>query len=286
MNWLAAVVIFTTLSLFGMPHLVRNQFTVPGDTVVSDPPAVRIASVAKDSPADKAGLKEGDAILMMDDTKPIEVYDVSDYAKQHAGEKVKVTYWERGKDLETKTTYVSMLAEGNSKGYYLGVSTRQDGAALYRSTWSAPIVGVATTLQLTGETFKGVGVLLGELFGGLAKQLSFDQATRESGRADVSKAGDGVTGPVGIVGVLFPQATQSGGTTLLMLAGVISLSLAVMNVLPIPALDGGRWLLMTVYKLRRKKLTQKAEEKAVTIGFVALFGLFILITVLDIVRLF
>jgi regulator of sigma E protease len=287
MNWLAAIVIFTVLALVGMPHLVRGQFTVTGDTTIDNPPALKIAKVVKDSPADKAGLKEGDTIKWMgkDDVLPIEAYEVTDYARDHAGMAVEVGYWQ-GNDKELRWTNVNMLPENTNEGYYFGVSIDQSGQALYRSTWSAPIVGVATTVQLTGETFKGVGVLLGELFGGLAKQLSFDAQTRESGRADVSKAGDGVTGPVGIVGVLFPQATQSGGVTLLTLAGVISLSLAVMNVLPIPALDGGRWLLMTVYRLRRKKLTQEAEEKAVTVGFVALFGLFLVITVLDVVRLF
>ncbi|MDR0397861.1 MAG: RIP metalloprotease [Candidatus Nomurabacteria bacterium] len=304
MNWLAAIVIFTILALVGMPHLIRGQFTVPGDTVVDSPSAVRVAEVVKGSPADKAGLKKGDMVVYLDgpdtnDTQCIqapcpsddedmlyikEAYEVTDYAREHAGETITVGYKRDGGNLVT--TKAIMLKEGNKEGYYFGLSASQDGATLYRSTWSAPIVGVATTVQLTGETFKGVGVLLGELFGGLAKQLSLDASTRESGRADVGKAGDGVTGPVGIVGVLFPQATQAGGITLLMLAGVISLSLAVMNVLPIPALDGGRWLLTTIYRLRRKKLTQEAEEKAVTAGFIALFGLFILITIIDIVRLF
>ena len=59
-----------------------------------------------------------------------------------------------------------------------------------------------------------------------------------------------------------------------------------MNILPIPALDGGRWLLITIYKLRKKKLTKEKEEKIVTKAFLALLGLMVVITILDIIRLF
>ncbi|MBQ6605572.1 site-2 protease family protein, partial [Candidatus Saccharibacteria bacterium] len=58
-----------------------------------------------------------------------------------------------------------------------------------------------------------------------------------------------------------------------------------MNVLPIPALDGGRWLLITIYKLRKKKLTKEKEEKIVARAFIILLGLMVVVTILDITRL-
>jgi regulator of sigma E protease len=280
MNWLATIVIFTILAWVGMPQMIKDQFTVPADSYRSASEVV-VGTVVEGLPADKAGLKPGDEIVKVDGTLITDAALIPEISRVDKGKRVKIEY---RRDGQTKTTTAELRGSNDDGKGYLGMSSGQ--STYVRSTWSAPIVGVATTLQLTGETFRGVGVLAGNFFGGLAKQLSFDASVRESGRENVSAAGEGVTGPVGIVGVLFPQATQSGGVTLLMLAGIISLSLAVMNVLPIPALDGGRWLLMTIYKLRRKKLTAKTEEKFVTAGFLALFALIILITIVDVVRLF
>ena len=58
-----------------------------------------------------------------------------------------------------------------------------------------------------------------------------------------------------------------------------------MNVLPIPALDGGRWLLIGIYKLRKKELTKETEEKIVSRAFVILLALIFIVTILDIVRI-
>ncbi|MFC2511109.1 MAG: site-2 protease family protein, partial [Candidatus Nanoperiomorbus sp.] len=74
--------------------------------------------------------------------------------------------------------------------------------------------------------------------------------------------------------------------TLLYISGVISVSLAVMNLLPIPGLDGGRLYLTLWYRARHRKLTKEREEKIVGRGMAFLFGLIILITVVDLVKVF
>ena len=94
-----------------------------------------------------------------------------------------------------------------------------------------------------------------------------------------------MSGPVGIVGVLFPIFTNSGAPYLFFLVALISISLACMNVLPIPALDGGRWLLITIYKLLKKKLTKETEEKIVSRAFMVIIILALVVTVLDVLRL-
>ena len=162
----------------------------------------------------------------------------------------------------------------------------QKDQALYRSTWSAPIVGAVTTIQLTGETYKGLGTAVYNLFSGVFKQFSSDEATREEGKTAIGAAGDSVSGPVGILGVLFPAFVDTGLSNILFLAALISVSLACMNVLPIPALDGGRFLLIAIYRLRKKKLTKEVEEKIVSRAFTVLLILIALITILDIIRLF
>ena len=78
---------------------------------------------------------------------------------------------------------------------------------------------------------------------------------------------------------------SSGIGNLLFLTGLISVSLAVMNVLPIPALDGGRWLLILIFRLRKKELTKEREEKIVGRAFLAWLLIVAVVTVLDIGRM-
>lgn len=299
MNWLVAFIIFTILAWTGMPEFLEEQFTVKADTRVDAQP-VEITSVAEGSPAEKVGLKVGDYILKAGDTKVHYASEVIDYNEAHAGENV-VYEIARGASQEcVKQTNcnavwcdcgegeeiidVSLTLNSKESEYLMGV-TMSSSQTLAYSTWSAPIVGAGLTLQLTGETFKGVGVMIGNLVSGTARLFSPDGNVRESGQEALSEVKDSVSGPVGIIGVLFPAFTSAGPTNLAFLAALISVSLACMNVLPIPALDGGRWLLIAIYKLRKKKLTKETEEKIVSRAFIVLLALIFIVTILDIVRI-
>ena len=173
----------------------------------------------------------------------------------------------------------------NEYGYLLGVTMSSD-QYFTRYTWSAPLVGAGTTLQLTAETFKGLGTMLWNLISGAFEQLSFDDSTREAGRELISEAGEGVTGPIGIIGIIFPAVASSGAKNVAYIAALISVSLACMNILPIPALDGGRWLMIAIARLRKKRLSKETEEKVVARAMIVLLGLMIVIAVLDIIRFF
>ena len=203
--------------------------------------------------------------------------DFTEANAKNAGENVTVTYERDGVEA---TTEVQL---NNSDAEYLFGATIS-GAALYRNTWSAPIVGAGTMLQITGETFKGIGTLLVKFFSGIVKQINFDAGVRQAGAEELKTASDSMSGPVGIVGVLFPAFTNSGAPYLFFLVAIISISLACMNVLPIPALDGGRWLLITIFKLRKKKLTKEKEEKIVSKAFTVIILLSLVVTVIDIIR--
>lgn len=124
------------------------------------------------------------------------------------------------------------------------------------------------------------------LISGAFRQFSPDEVVREEGQSAIQAAGDSVSGPIGIIGVIFPAFASTGASNLAFLAALISVSLACMNVLPIPALDGGRWLLIAIYKLRKKKLTKETEERIVSRAFMVLLMLIVVISILDIVRLF
>ena len=214
-------------------------------------------------------------------SEEIDINEPNDFISannEHAGKVVKITYERDGQEDVVEVKLNDAEAE-----YLFGASI--GGSALYRSTWSAPIVGFGTMLQITGETFKGVGTLLANFFSGIVKQVNFDASVRQDGAEELKTASDSVSGPVGIVGVLFPIFTNSGAPYLFFLVALISISLACMNVLPIPALDGGRWLLITIYKLLKKKLTKETEEKIVSRAFMVIIILALVVTVLDVLRL-
>ena len=95
-----------------------------------------------------------------------------------------------------------------------------------------------------------------------------------------------MAGPVGILGVIFPAFVEAGPEQVLFLAAIISLTLAVMNALPIPALDGGRWFVTALYRVMKKPLTKEKEEKIHGTGFMVLMVLIVVITVADVAKLF
>ena len=175
-----------------------------------------------------------------------------------------------------------MQLRGGDAGGYLGVGASGGAQEVIHATWSAPIVGVGTTVQLTWVTLQGLGGMVANLVTGSIDRFSGDEQTRQEGERSLASVSDSVAGPVGILGVIFPQAGQAGLTPVIFLTAIISLSLAVMNTLPIPALDGGRWTVMTIYKLRKKVLTKEREESIQGTGMLVLFGLIILITIADI----
>lgn len=279
MNWLVAWLIFTVLAWVGMPNFIDNQFTIDADTRVEQTP-VKVKEVKSGSPAERAGIEEGDYILKVAGQTVGYGSDIMTINKQHAGETVEYTI-KKGDEEET----ISTTLNSADSEYLLGIVMESSESLTY-STWSAPIVGAGLTLQLTGETFKGLGELVWNLVTGVGRQLSVDDSVRESGREAISTVGDSVTGPVGIIGVLFPSFTAAGPSNLAFLAALISVSLACMNVLPIPALDGGRWVLIGIYKLRKKKLTKEIEEKIVARAFMILLAIIVIVTILDITRFF
>ena len=300
-NWLVAIIIFTILAWTGMPEFIDGQFTIEADTRVNRVP-VQITSVEEGSPAEKAGIKENDYILAIDGNEVWTSSDIAEVNKAHAGKKVEYKIrrttigcinqpdcyvepcpcLEEGEQEVEQNVEVTLNPEDAE--YLLGVKMSSTQALSY-STWSAPIVGVGVTAQITGETFKGVGVMLWNLVSGVGQLFSPDAGVRESGQEAISSVGDSVSGPVGIIGVLFPAFTSSGAPYLFFLVALISISLACMNVLPIPALDGGRWLLITIYKLLKKKLTKETEEKIVGRAFTVIIILALIVTVLDVLRL-
>src|SRR5690606_11123263 len=165
---------------------------------------------------------------------------------------------------------------------YLGVVTKslESGLEIRRSTWSAPVVAIMVTRDFTVATMKGLGSALSGLGSLIAGAVTGNTEARSNGADEASNQ---VAGPVGIFAVLY-QISQEGIGLVLFIIAVISLTLAIMNALPIPALDGGRLFVTLLFRALRKPLNKRTEELIHGTGFMLLIGLFILITIVDVKR--
>ena len=280
MNLLTAYVMLAIIAVLGMPQLLDNQFTVASDTkVISQAThSVVLQSVKDNGPAEKAGLKADDTIMQIQQTKIDRLKELQKATKQYAGKTVSVTYERDGK-LHTTTATLNKTGPG-----YLGVglSEAQEGVDMKRSTWSAPIVAAGLIGQFTAATFQGLGHALAGLGGIIAGAVTGNDTARQNGQAEASEQ---VSGPIGIVVVLHYVSEMNYQFTLLIVA-LISLTLAIMNILPIPALDGGRLWITLGARALKKPLTARSEEWVNAIGFVVLILLSIVIAVVDIRRFF
>lgn len=279
MNWIVAAIILTVLALVGMPRVLNDQFYVASDIQRLAQP-VELVAVADGLPAAKAGLKVGDRILRFAGSAVADPMALSQLAKQYSGKTVEVMYSRQ--DVEGTTKVALRDANTDGKGY-LGVSPSQQEKL--RSTWSAPIVGVGTTLQMSWVTLQGLGDVLWNGVSGLVMKLVPAQSVQTQANERLANVSDSVAGPVGIFGVIFPAAEKAGPLHVMMLAAIISLTLAVMNILPIPALDGGRWFVTALFKLMRKPLGKDLEERIHGVGFAVLMVLVVLVTIADIGKL-
>lgn len=278
-NWLLAGVLISILAVVGLPKVLPNQFYLPSDAQIVKQP-VQLASVSADLPAAKAGLAVGDEILRFDGRVVDTPETLATLAKENKGAPVKVIYSRNNVEHEATVT---LRADNDDKKGFLGAGPTQ--REVIKTGWSAPIVGFGTTVQITLVTFQSLGELLANTVSGLVMKLVPNDSTQQQANEKLGAAGDSVAGPLAIFGIIFPAAEKAGATYVIMIAAIISLTLAVMNVLPIPALDGGRWFVTALYKLLKKPLTKEDEEKIHGTGFIALMLLVVVITIADIGKL-
>ena len=287
MNLVVALGLLTLLALIGLPTLIPNQFTVKRDTQLVSA-RVLVGQVEPNSPASHAGLKPEDELtdISLPGYSPVAVSQADKLptiTKEFAGKTVNLYYTRAGHEYQTRTTLRTAAVvkasqkTNNAKGY-LGISPTQ--FTLQRSTWSAPIVAVGLSTQVTALTFQGLGHALGGLGSLIAGALTGNTVARQNGQTNATAQ---VAGPVGIF-VILKDGSLIGYQFMLFIIAIISLTLAIMNILPIPALDGGRLWIMLISRWLKRPLSAKREEAINAAGFVLLIGLIILITIVDIHR--
>lgn len=289
MNLVTALVLFTILALVGMPKLVDNQFTVKSDNHIVSSKTL-VGYVDEGSPAQKAGLKSEDRLISigLPGQQPVKVTDSQDLpeiTQRFAGQKVKLNLQRDGREIKTVTTLLDKKTveasrkTDNPKGY-LGIVPND--YTIQRATWSAPVVAVGFSAQVTALTFQGLGHALGGLGSLIAGAVTGNDTARQHGQTNASSQ---VSGPVGIF-VILKDGSLLGYQFMLMIIAIISLTLAIMNILPIPALDGGRLWITLFSRAIKKPLSAKREEAINAAGFMVLISLIILITIVDVRRFF
>ncbi len=259
MNVVLAWVLFSAGHAIGLP-------TVLGEEEGAGAAAVTVISIAPASPAEEAGLRFGDVIQQLETgDEKLEIRRIADVQKfidAHRGEKITLRL-SRGEELVGETL-VARKEPPPGEGA-LGIAMANVGVV--RSPWwRAPLDGAKTTASAVVAIVGALGRTARDLFS--TGELSAD-----------------VSGPVGIF-VFANESRRLGISYLLELAGILSVNLALLNILPIPALDGGRILFLFIEGVRGVKINQKIEQAIHTVGFALLLFLMAAITYRDIVRIF
>ena len=295
MNFIVGVLMLTVLAAVGMPKLLttenvgQEQFTVKSDTKVVNQ-FVQAGYIQPGSPAEGIGLAGRDLITKIiagDQTREIKTAEQLQTAtKAFAGREVIVIYKHNGKEaakltrLLDEATVAASQSSDEPKGY-LGVSPNE--LVIQRSSWSAPIVALGFTKQLVELTLKGIGSAFAGLGSLIAGAVTGNDTAKDEGQ---QKATSQVGGPVAIVAVLWGGGTLGLNFTLFIIA-ILSLTLALINILPIPALDGGRLFVMYLSRLiKGRPFSPQVEERIHGTGMAVLLTLFVLITIVDVGRFF
>jgi len=234
---------------------------IPPQWKASD--AVLVAQVQSGSSAEQAHVHTGDVLLKMDDLVVTSPSVLHEFTISHQGQEVTMTYRQNGIEHQKKLT----LAQGDAP---LGVGVVSFSLAAVPNPvwWKAPWVALSELWNILSANVVFLGGLIAGLLGS-AKNVSTES----------------VSGPVGIYGLL-AQFTALGWVYVLAAVAQLSLAIAVFNILPIPALDGGRILFVFINKIFGKKIiSSQIEAISHTIGFGLLMLLFVIVTFRDIVRL-
>lgn len=222
---------------------------------------VLIEEVVSGGTAAQVGVPERSILVSVDG---IPVVDPAEVQRIQEGKR-KVTYeLLTGEKFSEKVTMSIPLAEGKS-GVLISVYPRQLSSP-DRSLWTAFLLALREAQVMTKQTVLGISHLFGSL-------------------AQTGTVPEGITGLVGIA-QLTHNSVQQGFMVYLRLVALLSLSLAVLNILPFPALDGGRVVFVLAELVSRRPVNRRFELAVNAVGFCFLLGVIFLITFYDIVRLF
>lgn len=258
MNLILAWLIFYSV-------LIYQNFRIVYPTLE---PAVFIQYLQKDFPAQEAGIKIGDRLLKIDEKAVTNLEDARALIQQKKGTPLSLTL----ANIDGQNSRVVSLTPKQvaPNSYLIGVGFSPLAIKQYSTFTEKVFSGITYSFNLTKVTFAGLFKLMGDL-----------------GAGHFQVASQSVSGPVGLASM--SNEILSGGSKVLpfylWFVGVISLTLAIFNVLPIPALDGGRLFFLIIEGIRGKRINEDIEKLVHQVGFAILLSLALLITYSDISKL-
>jgi regulator of sigma E protease len=261
MNFLLAAVLLSVGYFVGIPQAVDDAAT---GNLKSE--KIQIIETIPGSPASQMGIQVGDQIIGAAEVdnqilKFNTVEDVQNFINTKKGQEINLEI-KRGAEMLkiTGTPRTDFPASEGALGISL-VKTAIVSYPWYEAVWR----GLQTVVDLTGMILVAFGNLLWKLITG-------------------HSVGMDVSGPVGIA-VLTGQVAKLGFIYILQFTALLSVNLAIINILPIPALDGGRILFILIEKIKGKAVSQKFEARAHNIGFALLITLMVVVTFRDVAKL-
>jgi regulator of sigma E protease len=269
MNFLLAWLLFSVGFMSGLPTSAGNR---PDNYTVSDI-HLTVVSVAPKSPAENAGLKTGDKIVSLqtvlapkeidkEAVNPINPDTLKSFVISHKNHQIQIGFL-RGKSDEIN--YVNLTPVEANGVPIIGISMDMIGTAklpFFRAIGE----GFKLMLSTTKETALGLYTLIRD---GLI------------GKGSLA----GVSGPVGMVRIV-GNASKFGFAYLISFAALISVNLGIINLIPFPALGGGRLFFLLIEKIKGSRINPKVANTANMIGFSILILLMLVITYHDVVKLF
>lgn len=223
-------------------------------------PRIMITDVSPGSPAEKAGLKEGDVIQMLNGSA-LTVDQIPDAINASKGAPIYLAFTRGGVASTTSLDAVTGVVPDK---YAIGIAL-DNVVTLKLPFFTAIWLGLKYTWFMIEQTVVGLITFVGNLFHGTA-------------------ALSDVSGPVGIAGIV-GDAAQLGIQYLLMITALISINLGVINLIPFPALDGGRILFVAIEGVIRRRISPKFTNTVNLVGFVLLMILMVAVTVNDVAKL-
>ena len=257
MNFILAIFLFSIAFQIGLPESINDN------NQASDA-KLQIAQVAQSTPAEEMGLEMGDEVISVieSDGKIIAINTISRFqkiTKNNKGQEISIKV-KRAKSKGLLTLKTTIREEAPENQGLLGVQLVRTTFVKYgffESIWLA-----------TQTTFSMVIAIVAFLVDMIIKLF-----TAETISADVA-------GPVGIA-VMTGKMAQLGLAYILQFMALLSVNLAVINLLPFPALDGGRIFFLIIEKIKGSPLNRKVEGTVNAVGFFALIALMVFITVKD-----
>lgn len=266
MNLLFAWVLLSAGYMYGLPTSAAHE----GFGTVANPQPM-IVGVLPDSPAQKAGLVGGDVVVGVETgSARLEVASLSTerqadavraFIAAHPDESMVLTVNRDGGEK----TFLAKPVEGLSDtGKVIGIHL-DDIGVLALPPHLALLQGALAAKNMTVQTAQGLGAFLAQVVGGSA---NFSQ----------------VAGPIGIAGA-GAAAVNEGFAAAIIITALISVNLAIINIVPIPGLDGGRLLILAIEGVKRSPISQRFSTGLTLAGFAFLLILIILVSAHDIARL-